>query len=358
MKFMKMSKPLKKLPVERIKAALAVAVMNDKGGCGKTSITDAFAHVLMRMGFRVLIIDQDPQCNITQRLGILDYDETNIVRVDAIYSSIINGDYINKVDSMPINIVYPENHMKESRYYDGELGVLGIIAGSPESEVFASTAKHVRPGGRAEAYLGEIIDHLKQYYDFIIFDTAPGIHDNAINEMTVAVADQIVIPFDGSEAVLGLSLFMRWLKYADKENRHSPLFVLSKYQADTVDISRALGYEKGEFEGVERSHVYRTMKYFLGDFVCDAGIQELRVLRSHTFIGMTKAQKKPYIDVSKELLSKMRKARPNSTRYWFETRIGDRLLTEMTKLEKSRKRNIETQFGKIQHLKGFDEGEL
>lgn len=42
-----------------------ISVFNNKGGVGKTNLTFHLAHALADLGKRVLLIDLDPQCNLT-----------------------------------------------------------------------------------------------------------------------------------------------------------------------------------------------------------------------------------------------------------------------------------------------------
>lgn len=42
-----------------------LALFNNKGGVGKTTLTDHLAHMLQRIGHRVLAVDLDPQANLT-----------------------------------------------------------------------------------------------------------------------------------------------------------------------------------------------------------------------------------------------------------------------------------------------------
>ena len=46
-----------------------VAVMNEKGGSGKTTTTISLAAVLTERGFRVLVVDLDPQVSASLWLG-------------------------------------------------------------------------------------------------------------------------------------------------------------------------------------------------------------------------------------------------------------------------------------------------
>ena len=42
-----------------------ISIFNNKGGVGKTTLTFHLAHALAELGHRTLIIDMDPQCNVT-----------------------------------------------------------------------------------------------------------------------------------------------------------------------------------------------------------------------------------------------------------------------------------------------------
>ena len=49
-----------------------LALANQKGGVGKTSVTLGLADVLATRGQRVLVVDIDPQANATAGLGLED----------------------------------------------------------------------------------------------------------------------------------------------------------------------------------------------------------------------------------------------------------------------------------------------
>ena len=56
---------------------ISVAMFNNKGGVGKTTLTYHLAHMLQRLGHRVLAVDLDPQSNLTA--AFLDEDALGIL---------------------------------------------------------------------------------------------------------------------------------------------------------------------------------------------------------------------------------------------------------------------------------------
>jgi cellulose biosynthesis protein BcsQ len=52
-------------PSENSRRAIRLSVFNHKGGVGKTTLTMNLASALADMGRRVLVVDSDPQCNLT-----------------------------------------------------------------------------------------------------------------------------------------------------------------------------------------------------------------------------------------------------------------------------------------------------
>src|SRR5579862_1385267 len=49
-----------------------IAVANQKGGVGKTATTANLGTALSRLGHRILIVDMDPQGNLTASFGVQD----------------------------------------------------------------------------------------------------------------------------------------------------------------------------------------------------------------------------------------------------------------------------------------------
>ena len=55
---------------------MRIALLNNKGGVGKTTATVYLAEALARAGRRVLVVDMDPQANATSALGVVDPERT------------------------------------------------------------------------------------------------------------------------------------------------------------------------------------------------------------------------------------------------------------------------------------------
>lgn len=69
----------KLLPERPPGRALRVAVANFKGGVGKSVVAQHFANAAALDGYRVLVVDFDPQATLTHAMGLVEVDEENTV---------------------------------------------------------------------------------------------------------------------------------------------------------------------------------------------------------------------------------------------------------------------------------------
>src|SRR3989449_8721130 len=83
-------------------SARVIALVNQKGGCAKTTTAVNLAACLASSGRRVLVIDLDPQANATVSLGV---DPGSLTRT--VYHVLVRGEHDDGGATPPPNIVPP-----------------------------------------------------------------------------------------------------------------------------------------------------------------------------------------------------------------------------------------------------------
>lgn len=151
-------------------AATIIAVANRKGGVGKTTTTINTGAALAQDGARVLLVDADPQYNLTRSLAV--------TAASTLYQ-VLQGGRLEPVSK------------------DG----LDVEAGS-EDLAYMEVALAQDPAGRQrlKAALGKVADK----YDYILVDCPPGLGLLTINALTAA--DYVLAPLQAEYlAVQGLA---------------------------------------------------------------------------------------------------------------------------------------------------------
>lgn len=153
----------------KTKIGKIITISNHKGGVGKTTSTINIGAGLNKLGKKVLLIDLDAQANLSQSLGIIN-SQNNIYGV-------IKGEY-------------PLNPIKIIEGLDLVPSTLDLSGAEVE---LSSEA------GR-EYILKEIIDPIKNNYDYIIIDSPPSLGLLTINALTAS--DEILIPLQAEYLAL------------------------------------------------------------------------------------------------------------------------------------------------------------
>lgn len=161
-----------------------ISISNHKGGVGKTTSTINIGAGLVQLGKKVLLIDLDPQANLSQSLGLTDKEFT-------IYGA-IKGDYPLR----PIEV------------YKG-LDVIPSTLDLSGAEVELSSEV-----GR-EYILRELIDPLRKSYDYILVDTPPSLGLLTLNSFVAS--NEIYIPLQAQYlAMQGLAKLMEVIEKITK----------------------------------------------------------------------------------------------------------------------------------------------
>ena len=146
-----------------------ITISNHKGGVGKTTSAINIGAGLNSLGKTVLLIDLDPQANLSQSLGLIDQEKN-------IYGA-IRGEY-------PLE---PVEVLKGLDVIPSTLDLSG-------AEIELSS----EPG--REYILKELIEPLRASYDFIIIDSPPSLGLLTINSFTAS--DEILIPLQAQYLAL------------------------------------------------------------------------------------------------------------------------------------------------------------
>ncbi|MFA6431158.1 MAG: AAA family ATPase [Candidatus Margulisiibacteriota bacterium] len=146
--------------------AITYAVVNQKGGVGKTTTTVNLAAYLATFGKKVLLIDIDPQSNASVGLGV---DRTQIKR--CLYDILIEG-------ADPKEIIINAN-----------IASLHVLPSTPK---LAGAEVELVPFENRETRLKHSLQEIKANYDIIVIDCPPSLSLLTVNAL--AFADEVIIP--------------------------------------------------------------------------------------------------------------------------------------------------------------------
>lgn len=180
--------------------AKSICFFNNKGGVGKTTlVANLAAQLALNIGQRILVVDVDPQCNLTQYLlSDKEFDAT----------------YRDENPSKTIfDIIQP---LSMGKGYSSKLPIrtidsfgVDLIAGDPrlalKEDLLAQDWRDAKAGGtrglRTTFIFAELISRTAGNYDFIFFDMGPSL--GAINRSVLLSADYFIVP-------MSIDIFSMW----------------------------------------------------------------------------------------------------------------------------------------------------
>ena len=153
----------------------SIAVVNQKGGCGKTTTVVNLAGSLAEEAHRVLVIDMDPQSHATIGLGV----DPEVLE-ENLYEVLAEGDSSSaKLEEI---IVEAGPHL--------DIAPSGIILSALEQKLAAEGST-----GRTER-LARAIEELPTPYDFIIIDCPPNVGILTFNALRAV--HEVIVPLETS----------------------------------------------------------------------------------------------------------------------------------------------------------------
>ena len=131
-----------------------LAVANQKGGVGKTTTTFSLGVALSKMGKKVLLIDADPQGDLTSYMGWYNQDELPYTISDLME---------NEINDIPIDSKNAILHHEEN---------VDLI---PSNLDFSVMEMRLINAMNREQIMKRCIENIKKDYDYIIIDCMPSL---------------------------------------------------------------------------------------------------------------------------------------------------------------------------------------
>jgi chromosome partitioning protein len=148
-----------------------LAIINRKGGCGKSATAANLGVGLARQGKKTLLIDTDNQHSLTVSMGVTEPD---------------------KLQSTLTNVIAD---IVAKKGFDPTAGIISHSEGvdlMPANDSLTGVELALAPVIGRETILRKYIGKVKPLYDFILIDTCPTLDLLAINAL--AAADYALIP--------------------------------------------------------------------------------------------------------------------------------------------------------------------
>lgn len=207
-----------------------ITVANQKGGVAKTTTTASFGYELANRGFKVLLIDLDPQGDLTYYFNCEADDEAKTM-----YNVLCGSDSIEAVTKKINNNLFL----------------------APSDLLLAGAEQEMNRTGK-EYKLKESVEVLKDY-DYIIIDTPPALGILTVNAFTAA--DEIIIPSNAgvfsTKAFVQLANTMQGVKKYFNSNLGIGGILITRYNPQTK-ISKAIRDMAEQMASQLNTKVFKT----------------------------------------------------------------------------------------------------
>lgn len=185
-----------------------VAVLNHKGGVGKTVLATELPMLIAGMGYRALVIDMDPQTNLTLNMGFYQGDEAQPERQIA--------QSIHRPDLYPLaDAIVPVESVPN----------LFIVPGHPSLDEVGENLVELKDT-RLDDLIQQLIEDGDDHYDWIFIDCPPGL--GVLSTNALIAADEVMVPVDlrNTNALVGVNRLVEKIGVLRKRAPKNGIFLV------------------------------------------------------------------------------------------------------------------------------------
>jgi len=257
-----------------------IAIANQKGGCGKTTVSINLAACLAREGRRTLLVDLDPQGHCALGLAVPE-DQIEISIYDVLMADLgpngspVNGDRID---------------LSRSTWQ-----ITANFDLAPSTTLLSKYELDMAGRSDSEDRLAEVLSSVGDKYDFALIDCPP--HIGLLTHNALAAASEVLVPVDtGYFSLQGLSKQLETIEVL-RLRRDQPLEV--RVLANLYDVRTKLGRE-----------ILNELRRKFGSMMCSTFINFNTKLREGASFGQPITEYDPgsmgfrdFVRLSRELIS-------------------------------------------------------
>ncbi|UCG52698.1 MAG: AAA family ATPase [Candidatus Latescibacterota bacterium] len=272
-----------------------IAVMNQKGGCGKTTIAINLSSALSRLDQRVLLVDMDPQAHATVGLGIKS-EQLDVT----VYELLMD----------------PSARVSDSIVRRGDR--LSVI---PANTVLSGVEQELAGREGRERKLAEKLTQLEEEaFDLILIDCPPSVGLLTFNALVAS--DEVLIPIDASFfSMHGLIKLRETLEVIEEELDHRMRVHVVCNNLDTrTRFSKELLAEMKKFHSGALADAYISHTVRLKECAAEG----VSIFEIH---GTSKASQQ-FLSLARELVEKAPRVETKELDAWMEKLHGPKKVPE------------------------------